>query len=309
MRLLTWACLALPAAGVLELAAHVYFAQRAPTAAQWQEAGTVVSRLRENRELVVIAPAWAEPNARAAFGEALMPLADIARASERAYPSAIEVSVLGQDAPAVTGWKTVATTVSGKFRFRTLTNPTHEKPLFDFVDELSEENVAVDYWVEGVREACRFNANARVKAGGLHGAPAYPAERFQCPGGEWFFVGLTIIEDQAYLPRRCVWSHPGEDGPLTIAYRDVPLGDSLEGHAGMPYFFSREGKGAPVQLAVSFNDTKIGDYTYKAGSGWSGFRFDTTRWKGQRGRVTFEVTTTNPDSRQFCWHAHTLERP
>ena len=77
---LAW--LLVPAVGLVELGAHAYFSSRPPSPDEWKTGKATLAGLRKHGELVVIAPEWAEPNARFAFGDELMPLRDVARADE-----------------------------------------------------------------------------------------------------------------------------------------------------------------------------------------------------------------------------------
>src|SRR5262245_37726671 len=88
-----------PVFGLFELGAHVYFSRRAPTTEAWTGVRPFVASAYKPENVVVVAPYWAEPMARLAFGDELMPLRDVARPDVTRYPEALEVSILGQRAP------------------------------------------------------------------------------------------------------------------------------------------------------------------------------------------------------------------
>ena len=44
--------------------------------------------------------------------------------------------------------------------------------------------------------------------------PPSRAQRFECPGGVFFNVGVTVIADEEFRPRRCLWSHPFARGEI-----------------------------------------------------------------------------------------------
>src|SRR5690349_2315474 len=132
VRTLAW--LSVPLAGLVELGGHFYFSTRAPKVDDWVRVKPALGAIRRPGDLIVVAPDWAEPNARFAFGDAWMPLADVARADESAYARAIEVGIVGAHAPELRGWKLVSEQRQGKFRLRILENPTPAKVLYDFVD-------------------------------------------------------------------------------------------------------------------------------------------------------------------------------
>jgi hypothetical protein len=299
-----YAWLVIPVAGLGELAAHFYFARRAPTPGEWQGARSALVELKKPGDLVVIAPDWGDPLARMAFGEELMPLRDVARADESAYARAVEVSVLGRDAPELAGWRITDQRTSGRFRFRVFENPAPARVSFDFVERLGPNGVRVVEKTAAAELDCAWNPKARVETGSLPGPPTFPPQRFACQGGQQFFVGVTIIDDQRYRPRRCIWAHPTPHGPLVIRFDAVPLGASIRGHAGLPWLIMRDGLGPPVELEVRAGGRSLGTFVHRDQDGWSGFEFPTGQ-PGAIAAVEFEVRSTSTRERHFCFHADT----
>jgi hypothetical protein len=294
--------LAVPLLGLTELGAHLYLARRAPTVAEWQTIHDPVARMRTGSEPVVVAPYWAEPLARRALGDGLMPIADVARPDLTAVARAVEVSILGQEAPELVGWSTTQTTSLGAFRIRMRHNPTPASVRFDFVTGLDPTRV----WVEDADGyACRYNPRARRETGGLHGHAAFPEQRFECPGSSHFFVGVTVIEDERYRPRRCIWAHPTTRGPLLIRYQDVPLGRVIQGHGGLSWFLMRDGAGTPVELSVRVGGERIGSVVHHDTQGWHRFELPLGRHAGTRADVQFEVASESARERHYCFHADT----
>lgn len=292
--------LAVPLAGLVELGAQHRVAHRAPHVDEWAKLREPVAALRQAGELVVVAPGWADPLARQAFGDALMPLRDVARPDESGYARAIEVSILGERAPELRGWRTVAEAKSGRFTLRTLENPKAERVTFDFVDHVKPDALAV---FEGT-QPCAWNAHAPVSNGSLGGNPTFPAQRFMCPGGEWFFAGVTVIDDDhEYRPRRCIWAHPPPSGPLRLRFANVPLGKKIRGYGGMPWVLFRDSVGAPpIELEVRVGGQSLGVYVHKDELGWSPFSFETGR-EGQSAEVEIEVRSSSIKDRHFCFQA------
>ncbi|MBI3206567.1 MAG: hypothetical protein HYZ29_33830 [Myxococcales bacterium] len=297
-RRLLW--LAVPLAGVVELGAYYHFARRAPRAEEWARLREPVAALRQARELVVVAPRWADPLARHALGDALMPLADVARSDESRYPRAIEISAMGERAPELAGWRTVGEQNHGRFTVRTLENPAPEPVSFDFVDHVTPEHAQV---FEGVAP-CGWNPNAPVSAGGLGGNPTFPAQRFICKSGDWFFAGVTVIDDdREYRPRRCIWAHPPPGGPLRIRFERVPLGKTIRGWGGLPWLLFRDSVGAtPVEIEVRIAGASIGKHAHRDEEGFAPFRFETGR-AGETLDVEFEISAANVKDRHFCFQA------
>jgi hypothetical protein len=299
---LSW--LAVPAAGLIELGAHYYFAGRAPKVEEWADLRPAVEQLRKEGELVVVAPQWAEPLARQAFGDALMPMRDVARPDDSGYARAIEVSMLGQHAAELRGWTRLESERHGAFELSVLENPRAEKVLYDFVDHIDPSAAEVaELEGGGAPRPCLWRDNASVTNGALGGNPTFPSHRFSCASGEWFFVGVTIIDDnREYQPRRCIWSHPSPAGPTSIRFRSVPLGRTVHGFAGLPWLLFRDGVGAPVELEVLVDGHSVGKATHRDQDGWSGFSFPTGR-EGGTGEVEFRVSTANAKDRHFCFAA------
>src|SRR5688500_9208558 len=152
-----------PVFGLAELGAHFYFARRAPSTEEWERVRPLVASWYKPEAAVVIAPYWAEPMARLAFGDELMPLRDVARPDVTRYPETLEVSIMGKRSPELQGWKVVREERRGKFTLRAMQNPSPSVITFDFVDHVDASAAAVrvekktgrvDWWVnpDGVRE-------------------------------------------------------------------------------------------------------------------------------------------------------------
>jgi hypothetical protein len=291
--------LAVPLVGLAELGAHFHFARSAPRIDEWGALREPVAALRQNAELVVVAPGWADPLARQALGDTLMPLSDVARPDETGYARAIEISALGARAPELLGWRTVSEARHGRFTLRTLENPAPARVVFDFVDAVGPEKLAV---FEGAAP-CRWNPAAPVSNGALGGNPTFPAQRFMCPGGDWFFAGVTVIDDdREYRPRRCIWAHPAPGGPLRLVFSGVPLGAKIRGFGGMPWLIFRDGQGAPIELEVKVDGRSLGVHVHRDAQGWAPFSFETGR-AGQTASVELEVRSADIKDRHFCLQA------
>ena len=301
---LRWAILALPLLGVAELAGQYWAEHRAPAFEAWAAIEAPVREMKQPGDLVVIAPDWADPPARRVLGDDLMPLRDVARPDETRYAHAIEVSILGERAPELHGWREESRRDQGKFVIRRLANPAPEAVIYDFVDHARPGEADV----RGTDPPmdCPWNPNAPVIAGGLGGHPTFPKERFECPAGVYFNVGVTVIADEEFRPRRCLWSHPLLHGELVTRFHDVPLGQVIRGHGGLYWMIERERKGAPVTLTVRVDGDPIGSFTHHDGEGWKGFEMPLGAHAGQRAReVELAVSTTNYKDRHFCFEADT----
>ncbi|MBM4361464.1 MAG: hypothetical protein FJ104_02195 [Deltaproteobacteria bacterium] len=292
-----------PIAGLAELGGHFHVSRRAPGLADWQAARPAVEALRRPGEPLLVAPRWAEPVARHVLGDARFPLEEVARADESRFEAALEVSLLGESAPEIASWPVLEERRAGKLLLRRRKNPAPRPALQDLVGRVPDATV-VDV-VGGVERPCPWDAHARREAGGLHGDQAYPAARHACPGaGAWHFVGVTVIEDEQWRPRRCIWAHPAQ-GVLRIHFPDVPLGAALTGHAGLPQWYERERRGAPIQLRFSIDGAEVGSVTHKDGDGWAAFELPTPGRAGQRGALDVSISAPRAQQRQLCFEVAT----
>lgn len=299
-----WAFAAVPLIGIAELAGHAYFSRRAPRFDDWGAVREPVEALKQPGDLVVVAPAWADPLARHALGDALMPIREAARPDESRYATAIEISILGERDPTLAGWQEIAREQRGQFSIRKLQNPAPAAVVFDFVDNLRPPTVSVRGTEPEV--SCTWNPRARVVAGGLGGHPTFPPQRFECPGGMFFNVGVTVIADEEFRPRRCIWSHPFQRGEIVTRFRGVPLGRVIRGHAGMYWMTERELTGAPVTLAVRVNGEEMGTATHRDGEGWAAFEIPLGAHAGaQAADVEFAVSSPDHTHRHYCFEADT----
>jgi hypothetical protein len=306
LRYLVW--LAVPLLALVELGAYQVHANRAPEPEEWKQLlPAAVAELRKENELIVAAPYWSEPNLRFALGDGLMPLRDVARPDERRYARAIEVGLGRERTPELRGWQVQQEKTVGPFHLRVLQNPEPATVLFDFVDRLGPQQVSASIKKGKDYEDCPWNPKARVTNGALDsGHATYPRQRFDCSAPEWNFVGVTVIEDEQYRPRQCIWAPPSDAGVTRIRFDDVPLGKVIRGHAALPYWIERWGKGGAITLEVEIGEQEVGEVQHEDGEGWKPFEISTERFAGQRAAVVFEVRGRKGGQRQFCFHAEAL---
>jgi hypothetical protein len=304
MRRYRWLWLMVPLFGLLELLSHCHFAHRAPTLEEWRAEKASVLSLRQAGEPVLVAPYWAEPMARHALGDEAFSLFDLARPDVTAFRRVVEVSVLGQRSPEIAGWRVVQEQWAGRLKLTLLENPAPAEVKFDFWSELGPQKVSVIEQGPPVDRLCP-HIRGVGSTGGLHGHIAFPAERFQCPSGAHVFVGRTVVEDQAYRPRRCLWAHPPQGRVLVLRYTDVPLGRVVRGYGALSWFLWRDGGNAPVELEARVNGEPIGTWVHREEQGWNGFEFATGRHAASRATVEFRIRSDRANGREFCFWADT----
>ena len=298
--------LAIPLFGLVELGASAYFAQRYPQLDEWRALRSEVARIKRDNDLIVIAPDWAEPLARNALNDALMPIADVARADEASYPRVIEVSALGNVNPLIATWPVTAEKGIGKFVLRTRTNPDFKPPLYVLNDHATPPNLSVSERDQsGSSTECRYGTRPPSSASGLLARPAFPRQRFSCGAAEADFVGSTIIDDQNYRARRCLWANPSPGGVLALSFSDVPLNDELYGYIGFSFFRFRDHGWPPISVSFSVDGTRLGEHSHLPELGWQPFRFSTTRFRGSSREVRMEIVGSQSRELELCFYAAT----
>lgn len=298
-----WWWLLIPVLGLVEWGAHAVYAARPPEADDWDAIAEVIREMRDDDQLVVVTPYWAEPHARRVLGDWAMPLRDVARPDDERYAHAIEIGILGAPSE-LPGWRVTSERQVDKFRLRQLENPSPSPTLVDLVDRLVPGQASASTLRSKKRQACEWTTRGRVENGALHGHPTFPKRRFECKGGgSWHFVGTTVIEDQNYRPRRCVWAHPPGGGKTVVTFHDVKLGSKIVGYGGLPYFLERESKGTPVRLEVFVGDRRLGELIHDDGQGWRRFELSTQPLAGESHDVEFRVSSRKAHQREFCFQA------
>jgi hypothetical protein len=297
-----------PCVAVAELAGSAAIALRVPSGAEWDSVCTAVRSAHDPADLVVVAPRWAEPHARMRLGDDVMSLAHLARADVSRFARATEISLHGERAPDLSSFTERGTTRVGPFVLRRLENPSHEPVIYDFVERFGPKTRVA--WVDrdGVdpAEPCAWADDLPILAGGLAGHPTFPPGRFACPGGPYLTSAVTVIADEKFLPRRCIWAHPFAYGDRVVTFDDVPVGEArrLVGHHGMYWVIERDGLGADVEIEVRVDGQRIGSATHADGDGWSSFVFDLPeRPRDARGTVDLAIRSRDDDRRHYCLEA------
>jgi hypothetical protein len=298
--------LLVPALGLIELGGHFFFAGRAPRQEEWRALSRRIERLKRPGEPLLIAPEWAQPLARQAFGDAAFPLSELARPDLHGFRRVLEVSALGARTEETRAWRQLSEEESGRFTLRILENPAPRSVKYHFVDHARPPHLSVSVVVNGEATSCPFTEQARVTSGGLHGQVTFPRARFRCPGGDAFFVGVTLIDDQDYRPRRCIWARPPESGVLRLRFSNVPLGRSLRGFAGLSYFLHRDGLGKPITLRARSGERVVGEYTHRDEWGFRSFEF-TTPGVSAGSEMDFEIAAEGGAARDFCFLPESIE--
>jgi len=280
---------------------------RAPGIDEWRAVAPVVLGLKRAGEPLVVAPEWAEPIARHAFGDAAFPVAELARSDLGGSRRVLEVSLLGAESEEARDFRVVSESRSGPFTLRVLENPKPRAAVYRLLEHVTPGELDVAIVANGTERPCPYNAAARVVSGGLHGEVTFPRERFVCGGQDSAFVGVTIIDDQRYRPRRCLWAQPPRDGVLRLRFSGVPVGRTLHGFAGLSYFLFRDGGREPIRLSARLGEHAFGSYLHRDEWGWDAFRLSGDPGAaGTTAPLELTVQSEHAEGRDFCFALEVL---
>jgi hypothetical protein len=174
------------------------------------------------------------------------------------------------------------------------------------LEHVRPEELDVALLNDGTERPCPYTTTARVVTGGLHGEMTFPRERFVCGGREAAFVGVTIIEDQRYRPRRCLWAQPPREGALRLRFSGVPRGSAIQGFAGLSYFLFRDGGREPIELSATLVGSSFGSYLHRDEWGFRGFRLTGGGADAATGSLELTVRSEQADARDFCFALEVL---
>jgi hypothetical protein len=141
----------------------------------------------------------------------------------------------------------------------------------------------------------------RKPDGKLTRCTTYQMGRWICGRGRRW-VG-PVAEEWNLLNRFGLWAHPDDKGTLVVAFPGQRLGRTLEVRYGI---LQSGGVGAPVQLTVFVEGRQVARTRWprrKGPAGWAPrpLRMDTSRWRGRRVTVRFEIRTRHIGGRHFVF--------
>jgi hypothetical protein len=132
------------------------------------------------------------------------------------------------------------------------------------------------------------------------------SKRFECDvRTPWLFVSDVVLEDLDNQPRHCIWQHPQGSEPVTLKFRNVPLGAALVFYAGIYYEHERMREGGPIEATISVDDQPVATFEHHDGDGFRALHVDTSKLGKVSADVTVTVRATDPKARSFCWAATT----
>jgi hypothetical protein len=262
---------------VVETSVALVAPGRAPKEADWEAATREVRAGFHAGDLIVAAPAWADPIMREHLGD-LVPLPVAARFDDARFGRVWEVGQRGAHAPEAHG------AVAFERQFGALTLRRVERPAaeiaYDFLDHWTEARVA------------------RVTAGHADIACPWNLTRFQCPDISFNFVDLRTVEVD-FKVHRGLLAQPVAGATVVIDYPAVPLGGQLVVATGLHDVWMRKLGDGGVNLRVVVAGTPAAAVTATNDSGWQLTRIDTSAYAGRVVDVRFEITSPKPYQRHF----------
>jgi hypothetical protein len=264
-----------------ETVAAVVAPLRAPDEADWRAAAKWVTADHQDQDLIVAAPAWADPVLRMVLGD-LIPPKMAGRLDHQRFSRVWELSQRGAEAPESEGARVKAERRFGGLRVRLLERQALA-PTYDFVDN----------W-----------ANARVFRV-EHGRPI-PCEatpgKHQCPDIAHNFVQRRILEMGGQL-HQALYAQPVGGATVAIEYPGVLIGRELAVGAGLHNVWERKKGAGTVWLRVLIDGKEVGRFESGNRTGWQVVRMDTRAQAGRSGLVRFEISSQKPFARHFGFAA------
>ncbi|HZS41843.1 MAG TPA: hypothetical protein VFF06_33670 [Polyangia bacterium] len=281
-------------AAALALLAAVESAQamlgaRATPAADWDAAAAEVRAEFHDGDLIVFAPAWADPIGRAHLGDKVS-VEMAGRADADRYARVWEVSIRGARAPETRGLTAERTTRHGRVTVALYRKPAVEVA-YDFTSHIDEARVTHSAMNGANESPCYKDVGARAG--------------FRCPGTR--VEGRTLEVD--YQPRRGILA-PAAAGRITaIEFSDVTLGRELIGYTGLSDFNSRKNGAGPVDLRVIVDGRERLRVRQLNDEPWKRFTVDTGTDIAPKHVVRFEISAPVSTWRTFGFHAEARTGP
>jgi hypothetical protein len=266
---------------LVETAVALIAPSRAPKPDDWAAAAAAVRAGFQAGDLIVAAPAWADPILRVHLGD-LIPAEVAGRLDDDRFGRVWEVSQRGARAAAARG------TVAFEGRFGALTVRRVERPAavvsYDFVARWREARVS-----------------RREPRGAV--VPCAPeGDVVRCPGAANNFVRRQIVEVDTQL-RQALLAPAVGNGAVVIEFPAVALGRTLVIATGLHNVWLRKEAQGPVTMRVVVGDRIDQTLTTENEDPWLPRHLDTGALAGQTLPVRFEITAPAPRARSFAFAA------
>jgi len=264
----------------LETAQSLIAPHRAPRSEDWAALAVEVRAGFRPGDLIVAAPAWADPVLRQYLGDVItIPMAT--RMDDARYARVWEVGQHGAHAPEARG------TITRVQRFGALTlRLVERKPAqitYDFLEHWADARVS------------RWDPDA-----GKVAACPWQADRFVCAAGGT--VHRELVEVDTRL-RTALLAPPVARALLVIEWPAVPLGRELVFRAGLHDVWARKLGRGTVQVDVWMDGQWVTGGIIGNRSGWAPIRIDTSARDGGRSTVRVQISARDPHLRYLAFAA------
>jgi hypothetical protein len=264
---------------VVETAAALVAPGRAPKDDDWRAAAAEIRAGFRAGDLIVAAPAWADPILRVHLGD-LIPLEVAGRLDDERFGRVWEVSQRGAHAPAAARGDVVQERRFGALIVRRVDRPPAVVS-YDFVAHWSDARVSV-------RGSGGTSINCQLAG-----------DRIECPSLGRNYVRRQIVEVDTRL-RLALLAQPVGQATVVVEYPAVPLGRSLAVATGLSNVWMRKEAQGAVNLRVLVDGAVDAPFTTRNEDGWAVHRLDTSARAGQVAAVRFEITSAAPRARHFA---------
>jgi hypothetical protein len=250
-RRLWWTGALLALLGLVEAGAAVIGPRVGPTLDDWQAAARPLHAEFRPGDLIVAAPAWADPLARQVAGD-LLTVEQAARPDADRFGRIWQLRIGAARAPEVESLSVNSSRCFGRVCLDLFEKP-HDEVLFDLVSRFAEARVtSVD--AAGAELTCQSDPSAL--------APG----TLRCLGGQ---VSPRVAEVD-YLPRRALVVQPDAGRTTHLAWRALP-GGRLVGSLGMHDFNQRKYVDGPVDVVLTIDGKEAQRTRYTQDAGWRRF--------------------------------------
>jgi len=265
---------------VLETAQALIAPYRAPRPEDWAALAAEVRAGFRAGDLIVAAPAWADPVLRQYLGDVItIPMAT--RMDDARYGRVWEVSAHGAHAREARG-ETTRTQRFGALSLR-LVERKPAQVTYDFLAHWADARVS------------RWDPDS----GQVMACP-WQADRFVCAAGGT--VHRELVEVDTRL-RTALLAPPVAHAVLVVEWPAVPLGRELVFRAGLHDVWARKLGHGTVQVDVWMDGQWVTGAIIGNRSGWAPIRIDTSARDGGTSTVRVQISARDPHLRHLAFAA------
>jgi hypothetical protein len=255
-------------ASLAEAVAVAVQARGAPHDSDWARVKAALEGGLAAEEGVLVGTRWIEPLARHHLGDGVLTRSRVG-APVNTWPRVAVVAEAGGGAvPEGYTEERVIEAGALEVHFARAAHPFAVRGRAEA--SLAEAQAFVE--AEGHEAPCTWGTYGLV-AGNLGSGPAWPSERFLCPG---VTVARSFVTDTTYRPHDAIFVDvPGDGRTVVVRFAPSAIGTAVRGGFGLYVEAERDAKGAPVSLEWRVDGRTIGSLVHRDGEGWKGFELGT----------------------------------